>query len=79
MQMTLNRAAMAGLSEESVVAIGLLVARPLVEPVGVELARLLSAATGPVRRSSSKSGRAPRSVSARRSGGPAPKRGAGAK
>lgn len=78
MQMTLNRAAMAGLPEESVVAIGLLVARPLVEPVGAELARLLSAATGPVRRSS-KSGRVPRSVSARRPGGSAPKRGAGAK
>ncbi len=78
MQMTLNRAATAGLTEESVTAIGLLVARPLVEPVGVELARLLAVATRPARRSS-KSGRVPRSVSARRSGGPAPKRGAGAK
>lgn len=80
MLMTLNRAAMAGFPEESVTAIGLLVARPLVEPVGEELARLLAAAIRrPRRGSSSRSGRVSRSATARRSGRPAPAVGDGAR
>ena len=73
MLMTLNRAAMAGVPEESVTAIGALVARPLDERVGDELLQLLAVAVKrrPRRGGSSKTGRASQDVTARRPGGPA--------